>query len=80
MRRRDERLADAALEDHLFVELADARRAFARAEQEDAVEPAVGIVPPLAIATRFAPSRAVIVPATRSHVTRGRSSANSSDG
>ena len=37
-----ERLADAALEDHLLVELADARRARAGAEQEDAVQPAIG--------------------------------------
>ena len=37
----EERLADAALEDHLFVELADARAGTALAEQEDAVEPAI---------------------------------------
>jgi hypothetical protein len=37
-----EGLADAALEHHLLVELADARRARPRAEQEDAEQPAVG--------------------------------------
>ena len=37
-----ERLADAALEDHLFVELADARAGPAFAEEEDPVESAVG--------------------------------------
>ena len=37
-----ERLADAALEHHLFVELADARARTALAGEEDAVEAAVG--------------------------------------
>ena len=37
-----EGLADAALEHHLLVELADARRARPGAEQEDAEQPAVG--------------------------------------
>ncbi len=37
-----ERFADAALEDHLLVELADARGARAGAEQEDAVQAAIG--------------------------------------
>ena len=36
-----ERLADAALEDHLFVELADARAGAALADEEHAVEPAI---------------------------------------
>ena len=42
--------------------------------------PRSGMVPALAIATRSAPSREVSVCPTRSQVTRGRSSANSSDG
>ncbi len=37
----DERLADAALEHHFFVELADARGARPGAEQEDAVQAAI---------------------------------------
>jgi len=37
-----ERLADAALEDHFLVELANARRSRPGAEQEDAVESAIG--------------------------------------
>src|SRR2546428_67796 len=42
--------------------------------------PRSGIVPPLEIATTFAPSRDRTTPAVRSHTMRGRSSANSSDG
>ena len=42
--------------------------------------PRSGIVPPLTTATRFAPSRAVRVFFTRSHVIRGRRSAKSSEG
>ena len=42
--------------------------------------PRSGMVPALAMATRAAPSRARSVPAIRSQVRRGRSSANSSDG
>ena len=70
-----EGFADAALEDHLLVELADARRARARRRggtrrrgrgREWSRR--------WRSATRFAPSRALIVPATRSQVTRGRSS------
>ena len=38
----DERLADAALEHHLFVELADARGARSGADEEDAVQAAIG--------------------------------------
>ena len=78
-----ERLADAALEHHLLVELADARgarRGVSGPARNTPYSPRSGIVPPLAIATRLAPSRAVIVPASRSQVMRGRSSANSSDG
>ena len=41
-RAQHEGLADAALEHHLFVELADACGAFGRPEQEDAEEPTVG--------------------------------------
>src|SRR6185503_1106098 len=37
-----ERLADAALEHHFLIELANARRARSRAHQEHAVQPAVG--------------------------------------
>ena len=40
-RAEQERLADAALEHHLFVELADARAGTVLAGEEDAVEPAV---------------------------------------
>ncbi len=42
--------------------------------------PRSGIVPPLVMAMRFEPRRAVTIFATRSHVRRGRNSANSSDG
>ncbi len=42
--------------------------------------PRSGIVPPLVTASRCAPGRPAIVPATRSQTMRGRSSANSSDG
>lgn len=42
--------------------------------------PRSGIVPPEVTARRCAPGRPVTVPATRSHTTRGRSSANASDG
>ena len=38
----DERFAGAALEHHLFVELADASGAFRRAEQEHAEQPSIG--------------------------------------
>ena len=41
-RAEQERLADAALEHHLLVELADAGARTALAEQEHAVQPAVG--------------------------------------
>ena len=75
-----ERLADLGLEDHLFVELADAHRPIGAGE-EHAVEPAIGNR--AGVGDRDA-LRAVasgqIVPCTRSHVMRGRSSANSSDG
>ena len=57
-----------------------ARRRVRAPTRKTPYSPRSGIVPPLAIATRLAPSRAAIVPATRSHVMRGRSSANSSDG
>ena len=42
--------------------------------------PRSGMVPPLITASRLAPSRAVITPAVRSQMMRGRSSANSSEG
>lgn len=42
--------------------------------------PRSGIVPPEVTARRWVPGRPVIVPATRSHTTRGRSSAKASDG
>lgn len=42
--------------------------------------PRSGIVPPEVTASRCAPGRPVTVPATRSQTTRGRSSANASDG
>jgi hypothetical protein len=42
--------------------------------------PRSGMVPPLVTAMRCAPGRPVTVPASRSHTTRGRSSANASDG
>ena len=42
--------------------------------------PRSGIVPPLVTARRCAPRRPTRVPATRSQVIRGRSSAKSSDG
>ena len=38
----DEDVALARLEDHLFVQLADARASFLRAGQEDGVQPAIG--------------------------------------
>jgi hypothetical protein len=41
-RRRAERLADAALEYHLLVELADARAGSAFADEEHAIQPSVG--------------------------------------
>jgi hypothetical protein len=75
-----EGLADLALEHHLFVELADAGGSGRRAGEEDAVEPAIRDGAALAMATRLAPSRPTTVWRTRSQVTRGRSSANSSDG
>src|SRR5687767_2900054 len=42
--------------------------------------PRSGMVPAFAMATRLAPCRAITVPLTRSHVTRGRNSAKSSEG
>ena len=57
----DERFADAAFEHHFLVELADARRRRGPAPaRKTPYRPRSGIVPPLAIATRLAPSRAVI--------------------
>ena len=76
-----ERLADAALEDHLLVELADARAGPALAGEEHAVEPAIGnraAVDDRDALGALAGRERVL--AARSHVRRGRSSAKSSDG
>ena len=82
--RRAERedVADARLVDHLLVELADALPPLRRSSptMNTPNSPRSGIVPPLVTASRCAPGRPVIVPATRSHTMRGRSSANSSLG
>ena len=76
-RAEQERLARAALVDHLLVELADP----GAVGQEDAVKsPRSGMVPPLVTARRWAPARPRTAPSTRSHTMRGRSSPNSSDG
>ena len=63
-----EALADAALVHHLLVELADR----APSGRNTPKRPRSGIVPPLAIAIRCAPSRARTRCCTRSHTTRGR--------
>ncbi len=49
-------------------------------ERCTAYVPRSGIVPPLVTASRCAPGRPRTVPASRSHTSRGRSSANSSEG
>ena len=49
-------------------------------DEEMVYEPRVGMVPPLVTARRWAPGRAESVPSTRSQTSRGRSSANASDG
>ena len=72
-----ERLARAALVDHLLVELADARAL----GEEHAEQPTVG--DGAAVGDRDAARRRrgrARVPRRRSHTMRGRSSANSSDG
>ena len=62
-----ERLAGAALVDHLLVELADPQPSGRNTPNG----PRSGMVPPLVTASRFEPSRARSVPATRSHTTHG---------
>ena len=69
-------LAGAGLVHHLLVELADPAAAV---DEVDAEQPAVGDRAGVRHRRR-APSRPRRTPATRSHVIRGRSSANSSDG
>ena len=58
-RAEQERFAGARLEDHLFVELADARLVLVGAGRKTPYSPRSGIVPAFAIATRLAPCRAV---------------------
>ena len=65
-----EHLAPPALVDHLLVELADAAAVAVNTPNS----PRSGIVPPLAIAIRPAPSRARRVSVRRSQTMRGRSS------
>ena len=75
-----EGFAGAALEDHFLVQLADARRAGTGADEEHAEEAAVGNGAAVDDRHSLRALAAVMVPATRSHVMRGRSSANSSEG
>jgi hypothetical protein len=81
-RRRAERehVADPRLVDHLLVELADPATGPGAAREEDAEQPAVGDRAAAGDGQPLGAGRPVSVPATRSQTSRGRSSANSSDG
>ena len=81
-----EDVVDARLVDHLLVELADPPAPVLPPDSSTpsarvtANMPRSGMVPPLVTASHWAPGRPVSVPASRSQTSRGRSSANSSDG